>query len=921
MYRFKLRHILFAFLGLLSVIILVLTFSVGATALKDARVAQEHLSADILADILLRASTQIAKERGLTAIALMTPGRIASDELAALAQLREENDQHLDAARNAAERFNHHTTSERMSAALQQLYERVDALQQARQQADNRLQQQQTGGETAIIHVSTRLIEAMNALRHISQTPDEATTPENPAFHEALHTITEMAGRERALLGAAIAAQRPLSDNEQQTLWAIDGTISLILEKLVQLSAKYDGLAEVDATRASMVQAFQGHFGPLRDAVFLAGRQGRPYPVNATTWYQESSVAIDSIIAYGDTINQVIEKQLRRQLKSANTMTYLLGGLTALIVLILAAAVLLARIRFILPILQLEQAAMTIGQGDFSRPLRMRGNDELSELGAAFETMRSGLNEQLQQRQQAESELLDSTRRFRNLVEGLDEIVWEIDSQERYTYLSPQLEAILGYTPAEWVGGRFFELMPAAEGARLSHELQEICEQHQVCRSMEHIQHHRDGHPVFLESSGTPLFDEQGDFQGYRGISRDISWRREAETEKQRLLRVLDQSGDLILIANQEGIIEYVNSGFEQATGYRPDEVIGKHTRLLKSGMQDDAFYRQLWRTISSGKPFRTSMIDRRKDGELLHIEQTITPLRDADGRITHFASTAKDVTVQRRIDEQMQQSEKLASLGLLAAGVAHEINNPICYISANLNTLERHLADLFLLLERYQQGGSDRTDSEVDRPLHSPQQPIDPDYLRRDIDELLHETTDGVERVRNIVIDLKELSHPSKDDAWQLADLHKGLNSTLNIVRSELKHKAEVVCQFGELPLVECLPGQLNQVFLNLLVNAAQAIEQRGVIVIRTGQQGEEVWVEISDTGKGISPQHLKCLFEPFFTTKPMGEGTGIGLSLSHRIVEKHHGRFEVDSEEGAGSRFRVWLPIRQNNPDGPTP
>nr|ADB12514.1 putative two-component sensor [uncultured bacterium 9F08] len=904
MYRFKLRHILFTTIGLLTVITLALVFSFGTSALKESRAAQRNLAADILADLLVRANTRVAQERGLTTIALMRPGRISAEELVALGQLREENDRHLDAALEAATNFARHATSPQLSAALQQLDERIAAVRQARRQADELLQQPQTGGAAAFIDATTALIGAMATLRDISQAPDSDITPDNPIFHETLHTVTEMAGRERALLGGAIAAQRPLSDNELQTLWMIRGVFEGSREKFARATQRYAGLAEVDAARARMEQAFQNDFGPLREAVFLAGRKGGAYPVDAATWYHEATAAIDAVLAYGDTINRVIEKQLERQWEVANTMNYLVAGVAVLIVLIFVGTVLLARLRFILPLQQLEQAALTIGRGDLSRPLRMRGNDELTQLGNAFETMRTGLNAQQQQRRQAEARLEASIRRFRNLVEGLDEVVWETDEQERYTYLSPQLEAILGYAPAEWLGGELFALMPAAESTRLRHEFKEIREQHQACQGVEHINHHKDGHPVFLESSGGPILDDRGQFRGYRGITRDVSWRREAEVERQRLLRVLDQSGDLILIANQAGIIEYVNSGFEQATGYRADDVLGQHTRLLKSGMHSDAFYQQLWQTITAGEPFQASMIDRRKDGELLHIEQTIIPLRDADGRITHFASTAKDVTAQHRIDEQMQQSEKLASLGMLAAGVAHEINNPIGYIRANLNTLERHMASLFQLLDR----------DETARPPHSSQSPIDPDYLRRDIGELLQETSEGVERVRNIVIDLKELSHPAGEDAWQLADLHKGLNSTLNIARSELKHKAEVVCQFGELPLVQCLPGQLNQVFLNLLVNAAQAIEQRGVIVIRTGQQGEEVWIEVSDTGKGIPPQHLKRLFEPFFTTKPVGQGTGIGLPLSHRIVEKHHGRIEVDSEEGIGSRFRVWLPIRQS-------
>ena len=190
--------------------------------------------------------------------------------------------------------------------------------------------------------------------------------------------------------------------------------------------------------------------------------------------------------------------------------------------------------------------------------------------------------------------------------------------------------------------------------------------------------------------------------------------------------------------------------------------------------------------------------------------------------------------------------------------------------------------------------------------------QEVDIGFLREDIRDLLDESGEGVSRVKKIVQDLKDFSRQDVAE-WQLADLHKGLESTLNIVHNELKYKAEVVREFGELPDVECVPSQLNQVFMNLLVNAAHAIDQRGTITLRTGQEGEQVWVEVEDTGKGIAPEHLKRIFEPFFTTKPVGKGTGLGLSLSYGIVQKHGGRIEVDSVAGKGTRFRVWLPVRQ--------
>jgi signal transduction histidine kinase len=182
--------------------------------------------------------------------------------------------------------------------------------------------------------------------------------------------------------------------------------------------------------------------------------------------------------------------------------------------------------------------------------------------------------------------------------------------------------------------------------------------------------------------------------------------------------------------------------------------------------------------------------------------------------------------------------------------------------------------------------------------------------FLQDDIGDLVRESMDGLKRVRDIVQALKDFSHVGETD-WQVASLHAGLDSTLNIVANELKYKARIEKQYGELPPILCLASQLNQVFMNLLVNAGQAIGSDGVISIRTGHADDWVWVEIGDTGAGIAPEHLNRIFEPFFTTKAVGSGTGLGLSLSYGIVNKHGGRIEVTSEVGQGTRFTVHLPV----------
>lgn len=265
---------------------------------------------------------------------------------------------------------------------------------------------------------------------------------------------------------------------------------------------------------------------------------------------------------------------------------------------------------------------------------------------------------------------------------------------------------------------------------------------------------------------------------------------------------------------------------------------------------------------------------------------------------------------------QKLLQSEKLASIGQLAAGVAHEINNPIGYVHSNIGSLERYIDDLFKVLASYECLVRE-SDHHTASKLETIRRDSDVEFLKEDIPALVRESKEGIARVKKIVQDLKDFSHVDLSDEWQWADLHKGLDSTLNIVGNEIKYKADVVKEYGDLPEVECMPSQLNQVFMNLLVNAAHAIgPDRGNIILRTGADGSNVWVEVSDTGCGI-PEHLRTkIFDPFFTTKPIGKGTGLGLSMSYGIVQAHGGQLEVESEVGRGSTFRMVLPIRHIAP-----
>lgn len=253
-------------------------------------------------------------------------------------------------------------------------------------------------------------------------------------------------------------------------------------------------------------------------------------------------------------------------------------------------------------------------------------------------------------------------------------------------------------------------------------------------------------------------------------------------------------------------------------------------------------------------------------------------------------------------LKQQLLQSEKLASLGQLAAGVAHEINNPIGYVSSNMKMLAEYSDSLINLVKLL----SLQVDEAQRLPLLAQ---FDFDYVCADLPKLVQESEQGLNRLVDIIHDLKDFSHIEEAEFVE-ADLHQGIQSTLNLVANELKYKADVVKDFAELPSVHCIPSQLNQVLLNLLINAAHAIEQHGTICISTGCDDNWVWFSVRDNGKGMDPVQLGRIFEPFYTTKPKGQGTGLGLPLSRSIVEKHQGMLEVSSTPGVGSCFTVKLP-----------
>lgn len=312
------------------------------------------------------------------------------------------------------------------------------------------------------------------------------------------------------------------------------------------------------------------------------------------------------------------------------------------------------------------------------------------------------------------------------------------------------------------------------------------------------------------------------------------------------------------------------------------------------------------WEEVTSTLEARDRLLILKKPFDTIEVRQMASALTEK----WNLARSVEDR--MHELQCRLIQSEKLASLGLMAAGVAHEINNPLAFLTSNFGVLEQYHDALFGMLDVHAGAMVSIADATVAARLSEECSRLGIDRLRADTPILMAQSRDGMQRVSRIVKSLMQFSRVDSGNGREMADLHAGIDSTLHIIASELNATAVVVKDYGQLPLVECQPMELNQVFLNLLVNAAQSMNgQRGKITIRTRVDHGHAVVEIADNGCGIPPDVMPRVFDPFFTTKPVGKGTGLGLSISHGIIRQHKGRIEVHSHPGQGTSFKVSLPL----------
>ncbi|MHB8121238.1 MAG: two-component system sensor histidine kinase NtrB [Desulfuromonadaceae bacterium] len=360
------------------------------------------------------------------------------------------------------------------------------------------------------------------------------------------------------------------------------------------------------------------------------------------------------------------------------------------------------------------------------------------------------------------------------------------------------------------------------------------------------------------------------------------------------------------------------NRAFEIFFGVTQHELISRSLRGINP-MQPSELHEKIDREcLDSNQPCRYEGHLINAEGQEVDVIITKAPYLSDKGKSGGVVGTFTDITERKqseRILQQMQgqiiQQEKMASIGQLAAGVAHEINNPMGFITSNLTSLGKYAAKLDEYIAALLQSLGSCPDHQGMAEIDALRQKLKVDYIISDVCELVNESLDGANRVQRIVQDLKSFSRVDQVESRQVS-LNELLETTINIAWNELKYIATLERDFGAIPEILCYPQQLNQVFLNLLVNAAQAMEKQGAIVVRTWGDNDSVFVSVADTGKGMPEEVRQRIFEPFFNTKEAGKGTGLGLSISADIVRKHGGTITLESQAGVGTTFTVMLPIK---------
>ena len=485
-----------------------------------------------------------------------------------------------------------------------------------------------------------------------------------------------------------------------------------------------------------------------------------------------------------------------------------------------------------------------------------------------------GVYDDITERRRAEEALRESEERYRSLFEQSPIGIYRTTPDGRILLANPALLTMLGYGSFEELAARNLETTGFEPGYPRE-RFREILERDHELRDFEAVWTTKSGTAVRVLENARAVRGADGAILHYEGTVEDITARTLAEEERRRLSAAIEQAAEAVVVTDREGTIQYVNPAFERVTGYGRDEVLGRTPRMLKSGSHDAAFYKSLWDTITAGEVWSGHLINRRKNGSTYEEETTISPVRGPDGRIVNYVAVKRDVTHEVALQQQLNQAQKMEAVGRLAGGIAHDFNNLLQALLTHAQLLRAHAQD--------------------------------PEHIREEAAKVEQDVTRGTGLIRQLLLFSRQ-----ETSRLERIDLNDVALNAVGMLRRLVRENIVFDLELADRPTtVEADRGQLEQVLMNLVVNASDAMQQGGRLVIRTGCEPHgSSWLEVEDNGQGIPEAVLEHIFEPFFTTKEPGKGTGLGLSVVHGIVARHHGRVELDTRPGRGSKFRVLLP-----------
>ena len=483
--------------------------------------------------------------------------------------------------------------------------------------------------------------------------------------------------------------------------------------------------------------------------------------------------------------------------------------------------------------------------------------------------------------------LQDSEKRYRRLFESAKDGILILDAETgKVVDANPYLLQLLGYS-YDTLYGKYIWEIGVFKDIAASKDAFKILKQNEYIRYQDLPLETRYGQPIAVEFvSNVYLVDQRKVIQCN---IRDITARKHADAERKRLLAAIEQSPEAIVMTDSQGVIQFVNPAFEHTTGYSQKEAVGQNPRILKSGEQDEHFYRNLWDTISSGRTWTGRIVNKRKDGTLYTEETTISPVCDSTGQIVNYVGVKRDISEHLRLSAQFHQAQKMEAVGILAGGVAHDFNNMLSVI---LGYTELSLSKM------------------------DPNQPLYADL--KEIHKAAERSTDITRQL--LAFARKQTINPV------VLDLNQNVESMLKMLRRLIGEDINLVWlpKTGQC-LVDMDPTQIDQILANLCVNSRDAIAGVGKMTIETGSEvidesycadhygfieGDYILLTVSDDGCGMDKKTVDQIFEPFFTSKGLGHGTGLGLSTVYGIVKQNNGFINVYSEPGKGTTFRVYLP-----------